>query len=70
MELSEEMIETELAKHGMKGVLFSQRHAFRIGAEYSRRQAFDEIYERFPDLIRTMQAHMTKKEWFKFRGGK
>jgi hypothetical protein len=70
MELTTETIEAELTKHGMTGTLFSHRQAFIIGAEYSRRRAFDEIYERFPDVVQTMQAHFTKEEWLEFRGGK
>ncbi|KKK70618.1 hypothetical protein LCGC14_2922170 [marine sediment metagenome] len=68
MNLTETEIEAELAAHGMEEVHFSHRKAFKIGAEYERRQVFKELQLRFPDVIYRIKAGMSKEAWLIFSG--
>lgn len=70
MEISTVEISKELAKHGLKNTLFSQRQSFKIGAEYAWRQAFKAIEARFPRLVFRMKATMSMEEWQEFSGQK
>lgn len=70
MEITEAQITSELARHNMVNVLFSVRHAFRLGANWCRRQVFKELEERFPSAVCRIKAEMSKDEYLFFSGQK